>query len=111
MIDERRLQRFLRDDREVRLGNLASDLLRLSTWVSQRKPDEAVRTLMTEIASLLECVGEPTSEEIADVQREVCRWRLLWPLEEARSLLAFRARVMSQQLLDLSGLAANLQDC
>ncbi len=35
-------ERFLRDSPERRLGNLASDLLRVSAWLSLRRDDRAV---------------------------------------------------------------------
>ncbi len=43
------------------------------------------------------------------MQRELCRWRRLWRLEPARSLLAFRAQQMSDRLLELSGLTAKAE--
>jgi hypothetical protein len=46
--------RYLRDKRPVRLGNLASSLLRLSTWVRMGHQDEAVIDLMREIAWYME---------------------------------------------------------
>jgi hypothetical protein len=96
--------RYLRDPRPVRLGNLASNLLRLSNWLQNRRPDEAVVQLMCEIAWLLEWSGDLESKELADMQREICRWRLVWPLDTARSILAFRTHQMSGRLLELSGL-------
>lgn len=97
-------ERYLRDPRPVRLGNLASNLLRLSNWLRNRRPDEAVVQLMYEIAWLLEWSGDLESKELADMQREICRWRLVWPLDAARFILAFRAHQMSGRLLELSGL-------
>ena len=41
---------------------------------------------------------------VADMQREVCRWRRIWPVEQARSILAFRALQMSNRILEWSGL-------
>ena len=96
--------RYLRDPRPVRLGNLASNFLRLSNWLRNRRPDEAVVQLMREIAWVLEWSGDLESKELADMQREICRWRLVWPLDTARSILAFRTHQMSGWLLELSGL-------
>lgn len=98
-------ERYLRDAPPVRLGNLASNLLRLSQWVRMGRGDEAIIDLMSEIAWLIEWTGESATAELADMQREVCRWRRVWPLEPARSLLAFRAQQMSARILEMSALA------
>jgi hypothetical protein len=97
-------ERFIRDGSSVRLGNLASDLLRLSKWIQARHNDEAIVDLMREIAWLMEWSGDLVSPELADMQREICRWRRAWPVEQARSILAFRALKMSNRILEWSGL-------
>ena len=97
-------QRYLRDPEPVRMGNLASDLLRLSSWVRGRWKDDRIVDLMNQIAWMLEQNPEFASEELADMQREICHWRRIWPVEPARALLAFRARKMSDRILELSGL-------
>jgi hypothetical protein len=96
-------ERYLRDKASVRLGNLASSLLRLSKWVQMKQRDESVVDLMREIAWLMEWSGDLASVEIADMQREICRWRLVWPIELARSILSFRALQMSNRVLQMSG--------
>lgn len=101
---KRRHERFIRDERSVRLGNLASDLLRLNKWISMRHSDEAIVDLMREIAWLMEWCGDVALAELADMQREVCRWRRAWPVEQARHALAFRASQMSNRVLEWSGL-------
>jgi hypothetical protein len=100
-------ERFLRDEPAVRLGNLASDLQRLSGWVSQRRSDEEIVDLIREMAWMMEWTGVLGLPDLADIQRELCRWRGIWPLEPARPLLALRASRMSQRLLDLSGFGAS----
>ena len=97
-------ERFLRDSPDRRLGNLASDLLRLSTWLRMRR-DEGAGALMREIAWMIEWSGDHATEELVDIQRELCRWRRIWPMDSARSLLAFRAKQMSDHVLIMSGLA------
>jgi hypothetical protein len=98
-------ERYLRDAPAVRLGNLASNLLRLSQWVRMARGDEAIVELLGEIAWLMEWTGESATAELADMQREVCRWRRVWPVGSARSLLAFRAQQMSARVLEMSALA------
>jgi hypothetical protein len=110
MRDVTRLRdRFLRDGLEGRLGNIASNLLRLGQWLQLGRDQQAVVNLMRETAAMIEWMGDHATEELVNVQRELCRWCRIWPLEPARSLLAFRARQMSERVLDLSGLAANEQ--
>ncbi|MBI4573608.1 MAG: hypothetical protein HY713_10055 [candidate division NC10 bacterium] len=96
--------RYLRDMPAVRMGNLASNLLRLGQWVGMRRSDEAVVDLMREIAWMMEWSGEGATVELAEMQREICRWRRAWPVESARSILALRAQQMSSRVLEFSGL-------
>ena len=97
-------ERFVRDESTVRLGNLASNLLRLNKWIRMRHNDGAIVDLMREIAWLMEWSGDLASAEIADMQREICRWRRAWPVEQARHILALRAFQMSNRILERSGL-------
>jgi hypothetical protein len=101
---KRMRERFIRDPGPIRMGNLASALLRLSKWIQARHSDEAIVDLMREIASFMEWSGDLASPELADMQREICRWRRIWPVEQARSILAFRLLQMSNRILDRSGL-------
>jgi len=101
---KRMRERFIRDRGPVRMGNLASDLLRLNKWIQAKHNDEAIVDLMREIAWLMEWSGDLASPELADMQREICRWRRVWPVEQARSILAFRALQMSNRILGWSGL-------
>ena len=105
MRDLKRIRdRYLRDESPVRLGNLASSLLRLSNWVRMGQKDEAIIDLMREVAWFMEWNGDLASSELADMQREICRWRRIWPIEQARTILVFRAHQMSNRVLELSGL-------
>lgn len=105
MRDIKRMRdRYLQDNAPVRMGNLASNLLRLSQWVKKRHGDEAIIDLMREIAWFLEWNGDLGLAELPDMQREICRWRRIWPIEQARNILAFRAVQMCNQALELSGL-------
>jgi len=97
-------ERFVRDGLPVRLGNVASDLARLSDWACSGQTDEVLVDLMREIAYEMEWSGECGLAELADMQREVCLWRRAWPAGPARSVLAQRAQAMSDRLLKLSGL-------
>jgi hypothetical protein len=69
-----------------------------------RHKDEAIVDLMREIAWLMECSGNLALVELADMQREICRWHRTWPIEQARHILALRASQMSNRILEWSGL-------
>jgi len=101
---KRMRERYMRDGGSTRLGNLASNLLRLSEWIRTHYHDEAIIDLMREIAWMIEWNGDLALRELVDMQREICRWRLTWPVEEVRSSLALRTRQMSARTLELSGL-------
>jgi hypothetical protein len=101
---KRMRERYLRDEKPIRMGNIASSLLRLSNWVRNRHRDEAIIDLMREIAWFMEWSGDLASAELSDMQREICRWRRIWPVEQARGILLFRALQMSNRILELSGL-------
>ena len=104
-------ERYLKDNCAVRLGNLASSLLRLGRWAREGEhPDEAVIDLMREIAWFMEWNGDLGEPELADMQREICGWRRLWPLAEAGSLLALRSSLMSEKVLGWSGLSAGKEN-
>jgi len=96
--------RFIRDESPVRMGNLASNLLRLSKWIQAGHNDEAIVDLMRQIAWLMEWSGDLASADLADMQREICRWRRAWPVGQARHILALRASQMSNRILESSGL-------
>jgi hypothetical protein len=93
----------MRDPSPVRMGNLASALLRLSKWIQAGHNDEAIVDLMREIAWLMEWTGDLASAELADMQREICRWRRVWPAEGVRHILKLRASQMSNRVLEGSG--------
>jgi hypothetical protein len=98
-------ERYMRDSAPVRLGNLASSLLRLSKWVKIKQRDNSVIDLMREIAWFMEWNGDLSLVEIVDMQREVCRWRRRWPIDSRRSEVELRAIQMSNRVLELSGLS------
>jgi hypothetical protein len=101
---KRMRERFIRDESSVRMGNLASNLLRLSKWIQTGHNDEAIVDLMREIAWLMEWSGDLASAELADMQREICRWRRVWSVEQERHILTLRAFQMSNRILERSGL-------
>jgi hypothetical protein len=69
-----------------------------------RRNDDEIVDLMREIAWLMQWTGDGATEELADMQREICRWRRAWPVDSARSVLVLRATRMSEKVLEMSGL-------
>jgi hypothetical protein len=90
------------------LGNLASTMARLSSRCSRPEYDPLVLDLLREAALLIEWSAPHACSDIhpdlAAMQREVLAWRQDWPLDQARSLLALRARQMSDTLLRMAGI-------
>ncbi len=102
--------RFERHAGPARLAAIASELARLATWVKVRQPDKAIVDMLREIAWLMEWTGPAATAELADMQRELCRWRRAWPVEAARAVLELRARQMAERVAVMSGLAGR-DDC
>jgi hypothetical protein len=101
-------ERYQALDWPQQLGNLASTLARISTRASSPQYDALVTDLLREAALLVEW-SAPTSPasfwlELAAMQREALAWRHLWPLDQARSLLALQTRNQSDRLLQMAGL-------
>ena len=99
--------RYLQDEWPRQLGNLASTLTRLSSRTGDARYDPFVADLLREGTLLMEwCapnVPLDLAADIATMQRELVLWRRIWPNDAARSLLAFRARQMADQLLEAGG--------
>jgi len=97
-------ERYLKDAVPVRLGNIASEILRLSGWLKDARMDAAAMKQVRMIAWLLEWSGDTGRPELADMQRELCRWRRMGIPRDERMPYVLRAREMSEQILNLSGL-------
>ena len=102
------LERYQQMAWPQQLGNLASTLARVSSRCSRPEYDPLVANLLREAALLIEWSARhtpPTAHpDLAAMQREVVAWRENWPLDQARPLLALRARQMSEALLSVAGL-------
>ena len=100
--------RYLQDEWPRQIGNLASTLARLSSRVGDARYDQLVINLLREGALLMDwCAPNVPAElavDLASMQRELILWREIWPDASARVLLAFRARAMSDRLLEAAGL-------
>jgi hypothetical protein len=101
---DRLRSRFERNAGPARIASIASELNRLATWVRLRRSDRAIADMLREIAWLMEWTDGAATVELANMQRELCRWRRAWPVEAARSVLELRARQMAVRLAEMSGL-------
>lgn len=103
-------ERYVRMAWQQQLGNLASTLARLSSRCPRPEHDPLVADLLREAALLIEWSAPHTPPalhpDLAAMQHEVVAWRRDWPLDQARPLLALRARQMSEALLRMAGLVA-----
>lgn len=105
-------ERYLRDDWQRQLGNLASTLARLSSRASDPRFDQMTADLLREGLLFIEWSASHVSADIAvqlaGMQRELYLWWVAWPADATRTVLAFRARAMSDQALKLSGLVPSI---
>lgn len=101
-------RRFIKYEWPQQLGNLASTLTRLSSLITDVDYDEISRNLLREATLLIEwCVPNVPQElhnDLAFIQRELCYYCRI-PLQvEIRKLLSLRSKIISDHLLDVSGL-------
>lgn len=100
-------ERYLKDEWPRQLGNLASTLTRLGSHAEDERYDLIVADLLREGALLIEWSAPKVPPELAAslalMQHELFLWHRIWPAAAARSLLAWRAQVMAEQLLAAAG--------
>jgi len=111
-MDWKRLEaRYIRLTWQQRLGNLASTLARAATAASNPRTAASVPDLLREGMWVIEWSRGDTPldalTELAPMQRELGLLRRAWEQDNqvARPLLTFRARAMSDRVLELAGLA------
>jgi hypothetical protein len=104
---DKRRKRYLQDEWPRQVGNLASTLTRLSSRTGDARYDRIVAGLLHEGTLLMEwCaprVPLDIASDLASMQRELILWRRIWPNDDVRPLLAFRAREMADRLLEAAG--------
>ena len=90
-------------DPSVGSYHLASTLARIATRAPTPQYDALVSDLLREAALFVEWsaphVPPSLLLDLASLQRELLAWRRVWPLEDARALLALQARHTSDRLL------------
>ncbi len=105
-------ERYLRDPLSVRLGGLAANLAKVSSFSDNPAYAEVVMGLLEKSAWFIEWAAPDatidTQVTLLDCQRTLTRWRLswarIWADPKRRAEVAERAGRWSQQLLSLSGL-------
>ena len=107
-------ERYLQDDVSVRLGGLAANLLRISSYADRPEHEEVVSRLVRESALFIEWTAADVDTErlteLARLQRELSRWHwdwgTVWGAAASRAELAHQASDWSKRVLELSGLLA-----
>ena len=105
-------ERFLRDPLPIRLGGLAADLARISSFSDDDRHSNAVLGLLEESKFFIEWTGPAAPPEVgaelASIQVQLAlwqvRWDRLWPDPQARQAMADQAALWSRRILDMSGL-------
>lgn len=101
-------ERFSRYEWPQQVGNLASTLARVSLLSTKLDYDKTLKDLLREATLLIEwCApgGSPDlQKDLSFMQRELLVWRNISLESETRKLLSLRSRIMSDQLLEASGL-------
>ena len=103
-------QRYQKLGLSHQLGNLASTLARVSSRATDSRHDALVTDLLREAALFIEWsatqVSADLAADLAALQRELLAWRRIWPLDQARSLIALYTRNASDRLLRVAGLVS-----
>jgi hypothetical protein len=105
-------ERYLRDEPPVRLGGLAANLARISSFSDNRRHKMPVVGLIVESQHFIEwtvpAVELELQERLVGLQIELARWRTRldreWEDESVRLEVAAQAKYWSQVVLKMSGL-------
>ena len=105
-------ERFLRDPLPTRLGGLAANLARVSSFADHTKHGSAVESLIAESKYFIEW-SAPEADlnaqaALAAMQVQLALWQLrwstIWPDPIQRAAIVDQARAWSDQVLEMSGL-------
>ena len=109
MVSESIRQRFLRDPLPRRLGSLAADLARISSFAENPKNHQAVASLLEEGKYFAEWAAADAPVEtqavLADVQRALAVWERAWLRGTPPATMRAEAESKPEALLALAGLA------
>lgn len=100
--------RYSKEPFKRRLGHLASDLLRISTFLENPKNTAAVNDIIEESKFFIEWTANDAPYKIqeffADIQPKLALWQLRLEAGSAKEALKKNARDWSSQLIRFSGL-------
>ncbi|HRI55885.1 MAG TPA: hypothetical protein PK170_02165 [Anaerolineae bacterium] len=105
-------ERYLRDPLPIRLGGLAANLARVSSFADNPRHGAAVESLITESKFFIEWAAPEADVEtqaaLAAIQVQLALWELrwssIWPDPVQRAAIADQTQGWSDRVLALSGL-------
>ncbi len=113
MSDYRRLrERYLRDGLPTRLGGIAANLARITSFSDNELHGDLVESLVGESKFLIEWTAADadidTAAELVELQVQLARWQhnweRIWSDPAQRQLVARQAHDWSERVLERSGL-------
>ena len=105
-------ERYLRDAVPIRLGGLAANLRRITSFASQEASREAVASLIEESKYFIEWTAHEaqveTAAQLVELQVQLARWQQKWPHiwidSIQRQQIAEQSSAWPDRVLKLSGL-------
>ncbi len=105
-------ERYNRDPLPLRLGGLAANLARVSSFADHPRHDSAVASLIDESKHFIEWAAPEadlsTQAALVTLQVQLALWQLrwstIWSDPAQRAAMADQARVWSDHVLEMSGL-------
>ena len=107
-------ERYLRDDLPIRLGNLASNLVRIKSRCQNVANGEIIESLLQESKLFIEWTAQDAEIEIAaelvELQIQLACWQYswarIWEDAEQRMRVGEEGKTWSEKVLNMSGLLA-----
>jgi hypothetical protein len=105
-------QRYLRDALPVRLGGLAANLARITSFSDNPQHGDVIERLIEESKYFIEWTAGDAElsvqAELVELQRQLARWQhdwqTVWADQDSRVNMAERSLAWSQRVLEMSGL-------
>lgn len=105
-------ERYLQDDLPIRLGGLAANLSRITSFSSQEANRDTVVSLIDESRFFIEWTAAEakidTAVELVELQIQLARWKqnwsYIWANASQRNQVAEQSNKWSIRVLELSGL-------
>ncbi|MBD1900907.1 hypothetical protein NDI44_04180 [Trichocoleus sp. DQ-A3] len=105
-------ERYLRESVPTRLGELAANLARIRSFSNNDLNRDAVAHLIEESKFFIEWTaidaGIDIAAELVELQVQLARWQLgwanIWADDAQRTKVAQQAKVLSDRVLEMSGL-------